>query len=128
MPTGPLGLAHPKTRGWSHDTRSSGFVLLTTWGLQSHPFLLDASVKGGEEDQRISQTQGLVGGGFPGGSICKESACNAGDPGSVPGSGGSPGEGNGNSLQYFRLGNPMHRGAWLATVHGVAKSRMRLSN
>ena len=44
--------------------------------------------------------------GFPGGSDGKESACNAGDPGSIPGSGRSPGEGNGNSLQYSRLENP----------------------
>ena len=64
--------------------------------------------------------------GFPGGSDSKESACNtgvAGDMGSIPGSGRSPGEGNGNSLQYSCLENPMDRGAWLATVHGVAKSR-----
>ena len=56
------------------------------------------------------------------------SACNAGDPGSIPGSGRSPGEGNGNPLQYSCLENPMARGAWWATVHGVAKSQTRLSN
>ena len=50
---------------------------------------------------------------FPGGSISKESACNAGDPGSIPGWGRSPGEGNGNPLQYSCLKNPMDRGAWL---------------
>ena len=61
--------------------------------------------------------------GFPGGSDGKESACNAGDPGSIPGSGRSLGEGNGNPLQYSCLENPMDRGAWWATVHGVAKSR-----
>ena len=56
---------------------------------------------------------------------------NAGDTrdvGSIPGSGRSPGEGNGNPLQYPCLENPMDRGAWRATVHGVAKSRTRLSN
>ena len=58
----------------------------------------------------------------------KVSACSAGDPGSIPGSGRSPGEGNGNPLQYSCLGNPMDRGAWWATVRGVAKSRTRLSN
>ena len=58
--------------------------------------------------------------GFPGGSDGKQSACNAGDPGSIPRSGGSPREGNGNPLQYSCLGNPMDRGAWRATVHGVA--------
>ena len=56
------------------------------------------------------------------------SACNAGDPGSIPGLGRSPGEGNGNPLQYSCLENPMDRGAWRATVHGVAKSWTRLSN
>ena len=64
--------------------------------------------------------------GFPCGSDSKESACNAGDPGSVPGSGRFPGEGNGNSLQYSCLENLMDRGAWQATVHGVAKSWTRL--
>ena len=52
----------------------------------------------------------------------KESACNAGDLGSIPGSGRSPGEGNGHPLQYSCLENPMDRGAWRATVHGVAES------
>ena len=50
--------------------------------------------------------------GFPGGLDGKESACNAGDPGLIPGSGRSPGEGNGNPLQYYCLENPMDRGAW----------------
>ena len=53
----------------------------------------------------------------------KESACYTGDAGSVPGSGRSPGEGNGNPLQYSCLGNPMDRGAWWATVRGVTRVR-----
>ena len=61
-------------------------------------------------------------------SDVKASASNVGDPGSIPGSGRSPGEGNGNPLQYSCLENPMDRGAWQATVHGVAKSRTRLSD
>ena len=61
--------------------------------------------------------------GFPGGSGGKESACSAGDPGSVPGLGRSPGEGKGYPLQYFCLENFMDRGAWRITVHGVAKSQ-----
>jgi len=65
---------------------------------------------------------------FPGGSEVKASAWNAGDLGSIPGSGRSPGEGNGTPLQYACLENPMERGAWWATVHGVAKSRTQLSN
>ena len=59
--------------------------------------------------------------GFHVGSAGKESACNAGDVGSIPGLGRSPGEGNGNPLQYSWLGNPMNTGAWWASVHGVAK-------
>ena len=66
--------------------------------------------------------------GFSGSSNGKESAYNAGDPDSIPGSGRSPGEGNGNSLQYSCLGNPMDRGAWQAAVHRVAKIRTRLTN
>ena len=66
--------------------------------------------------------------GCPGGSDGKESACNAGDLGSIPGLGRSPGEGNGNPLQYSCLENPMDRGAWWATVHGVTKSQTRLSD
>ena len=61
--------------------------------------------------------------GFPGSSAGNKSACNAGDPGSIPGSGRSPGEGHGNPLQYSCLENPMDRGAWRATVHGVTKSQ-----
>ena len=59
--------------------------------------------------------------GFLHSSVGKEAACNAGDPGSIPGSGRSPGEGNGNPLQYSCLENPMDRGAWQATVPGVAR-------
>ena len=61
--------------------------------------------------------------GFPGGSDGKESACNAGDPSSIPGLRRSPGEGHGNPPQYSCLENPMDRGAWRATVHRVAKSQ-----
>ena len=64
----------------------------------------------------------------PGGSDSKDSACNTGDLGLSPGSRRSPGEGNGDPLQYSCLGDPMDRGAWRATVHGVAKSRIRLSD
>ena len=60
--------------------------------------------------------------GSPGGSDSKESACNAGGPGSIPGLGRSSGEGNGNPLQDSCLKNSMDRGAWLVTVPGVAKS------
>ena len=65
---------------------------------------------------------------FPGGSDGKASACKAGDSGSIPGSGRSPGEGNGNPLQYSCLENSMHGGAWWAPVHGATKSQTRLSD
>ena len=64
--------------------------------------------------------------GFPGGTVVKNlpaNAANAGDMGLIPGSGRSPGEGNGNLLQYSCLGNPMDRGAWWATVYGAAKDQ-----
>ena len=60
--------------------------------------------------------------GFPRGSNSKESACNVGDPSLIPGYGRSPGEGNGNPLQYSCLENSVDRGAWQAMVHGVTKS------
>ena len=66
--------------------------------------------------------------GFPDGSEVKASAWNEGDPGSIPELGRSPGEGNGNPLQYSGLENPMEGGAWWAAVHRVAKSWTRLSN
>ena len=66
--------------------------------------------------------------GFPGGSDGKESACTAGDLGLIPGSGRFPGEGNSNPLQYYCLKNPMDRGAWRDTVHGIIKSPAQLSN
>ena len=61
--------------------------------------------------------------GFPGGSDGKETTCNVGDLCSIPGVGRSPGGGHGYPLQYSCLENPMNRGAWQATVHGVAESR-----
>ena len=71
--------------------------------------------------------------GFPDGSVVKKQKqkqklpANAGDSGLTPGLGRSPGGGNGNPLQYSCLGNSMSRGAWQATVHGIARSRTRLS-
>ena len=64
----------------------------------------------------------------PGGSVVKNLSANAGDTGSIPGSGRFPREGNGNPLQYSCLGNPMDRGALWATVHGVTESRTGLSD
>ena len=69
-----------------------------------------------------------VGVGLPCWLSAKESACNAGDSVSVPGSGRSPGEGNGNPFQYPCLEKPMERGTWQAAVHGAAKSWTRLND
>ena len=62
--------------------------------------------------------------GFPGGSVVKNLPGNSGDIGLIPGLGGSPGKENGNPLQYSCLGDPMDRGGWQATFHGVAESQM----
>ena len=77
------------------------------------------------EEDRITTPVFL---GFLGGSDSKESTCNVGDLGSIPGLGKSPGGGHGNLLQYSCLENPMDRGAWWATVHGVTKSWTRLND
>ena len=69
----------------------------------------------------------MLGLDFPGGSGSKESTCNEGDPGLIPGSGKSPGEGHGNPFQYSFPENPMDRGAWWVTVHEVAKSQTQLT-
>ena len=74
----------------------------------------------------LSEATSLM--GFPGGSVGKESPCNAGDVGLIPGSGRSPGGGHGNPLQYSYLENPRDRGAQRATVHGITKSRTQLSD
>ena len=66
--------------------------------------------------------------GFPGGSVVKNLPANAGDVGSIPGLGRSPGEENSNPLQYSCLEIPMDRGVWQATVHGFTKSQTQLSN
>ena len=66
--------------------------------------------------------------GFPGRSDNKESACNEGDSGLIPGLGSSPGKGNGNPLRYSCLENSMDRGAWWATLHRVVKGQTQLSD
>ena len=76
-------------------------------------------------------TSNVYTGSFPGSSVVKNPPASAGDardPGSIPGSGRSSGEGNGEPLQYSHLENPMDGGAWRATVHGIAKSQTQLSD
>ena len=70
----------------------------------------------------------MINWGFPGGSEVKDLPASAGDTGLIPGLGRCPGEGNGNSLQYYCLGNPMDRGVYWATVYGIAYSQTRLSD
>ena len=74
-----------------------------------------------------SNLRSLVG-SFPGSSVGKEPACSVGYLGSIPGSGRSPGEGNGKPLQYSSMENPMDTQAWQATLHGVAKHQTQLSD
>ena len=71
--------------------------------------------------------QGAYKWGFPGGTVVKNLPANAGDSGSIPESGGSPGGRNGNTLEFSCLENSMDRGAWQATVHEVTKSQTQLS-
>ena len=89
-----------------------------------------AAAKLGDKSMRLKKKCKKVAAklGFPGGSQVKASDCNTGDLGSIPGLGRTPGEGNGNPLQYSCLENPMDGGAWWATVHRVAKSQTRLSD
>ena len=70
-------------------------------------------------DNNYKITSNII--GFPGGSVVKNPPANAGDAAFIPGLGRSPGEGNGNPLQYSYLGNPMDRGDWRAAARGVAK-------
>ena len=76
---------------------------------------------------RVSRWKPELSWGFPGGAVVKNPPANVGDTGSIPGLERSPGEGNGNPLQYSCLGNSRDIGAWRATVHGVAKSWTQLS-
>ena len=117
---------------WLHHTLPTcapppTFLLKTgrekTWGHHSAPVLWWAVW-----DLVMSAFHTACPGPPSGNSDDKESTCNEGDLGSIPGLGRSPEEENGNPLQYSCLENPMDRGTWWATVHGLAKSQTRLSN
>ena len=103
----------------------SSFILSFVHSLLTHSFIAHSFITSFMhlfQDSLVhSFTQQFM--GFPVGSDCKESACNAGDLGSIPGSGRSFEEGIGYPLQYSCLGNPMDRGAWRATVPGFTKSQ-----
>ena len=119
---------------WSHITFSSQPILVRLLSLrlfwnnsyQGHQalVLLELTQHLHSEDSPWKPFALGFSKGFPGGSEVKVSACSAGDLGSIPGSGRSPGEGNGNPLQYSCLENPMEGGAWWAIVHGVTELDM----
>ena len=88
--------------------------------------VLPTDLQGGKRGWRLNKQSIANDVDFPGGSDGKASVYNAGDPGSSPGLERSPGEGNGNPLQYYCLENTMDRGAWQAAVFGIAKNRTRL--
>ena len=104
-------------------------IPLTTWAARvsaSHAEVL-ASLDPRPGDYLGASTRLLKSSlGFPGGSVVKNTPANAGDSGLIPRSGGSPGEGNGNSLHCSCLGSALDRGAWRATVHRVPKTRTPL--
>ena len=115
---------HSSTLAWKIPwTEKPGWLLLPgkSHGLRS---LVGYSPWGRKE----SDTTERLHFHFPWCSVGTESACNAGNAGSIPGWGRAPEEGNGNPLQYSCLENPIDRGAWRATVHGVAKSRTQLND
>ena len=93
-----------------------------------HSWFIHSSVDRLFDHLHFLAVRNKVAKGFPGSSKGKESACNEGELGSIPGLGRSPGEGNGNPLQYSCLEDPMDGGAWQATVHGVTKSWTRLND
>ena len=122
-------LQHHSSKAWI--LRHSAFFTVQL----SHPYMTTGKTIALTRQTSVSKVMSLLFNmlsrlvhSFPGGSEGKVSACNAGDPGSIPGLGRSPGERKGNPLQYSCLENPMDRGAWRATVHGVTKSGTRLSD
>ena len=113
-----------RTGNWAESLSNTTCLLMTrtyytSRGKKNHIF----SIKG---HVFLKYTVYTLSSGVPGGSVVKNLPANAGDPGSISGSGRSPGERNSNPLQYSCLENPMDRGAWWATVHGVAKSWIQL--
>ena len=106
------------------------YIIVSTDNWKFHTGILHKAQSGASlsDVTRMKSKGSLPTSLFPGGSEVKVSACSAGDLGLSPGSGRSPGEGNGTPLQYSCLENPMDGGAWWAAVHGVAKSQTRLSD
>ena len=131
---GPGALGRPRESGWRGRWEGG-----SGWGTHVNPWLFHFNVWQNplqlkkkylvfKKKIKLRIKMSLKNFIFPGGSEVKASACKVGDLGSIPGLGRSPGERNGNPLQYSCLENPMDRGAWWATVHGVAKSQTQLSH
>ena len=134
QPTQYSCLENPMDRGAWRATvhRSQSWIRLKRLSMGHGDTQLEAS-SGHQKfrtgfPQRFPMNTWIYSWDFPGGSDSKESACNAGDLRSIPESGRSSREGNGNPFQDFCLENPMDRGVWHATVHGVRKSWKWLSN
>ena len=107
-------------RGYMSNLCTFCLILLWTWNCSKK---IKSIKKNLEATGNLKKHLNNFAESFPGGSAVKNLPANAGDPGSIPGSGRSPGEGNGNPLQYSCLRNPTDRGAWRVTVHRVSKSR-----
>ena len=127
-PTPPL-----ETPGHSQASLAESLVEVIapfpgSWSTQGFVCTLWASLVGMKFDCKHDFAPATILLGFPGDSDGKESACSAGHLGLMTGLGRSPGEGNGNPLQWSCLENPMDRGPWWAPVHGVTKSQTQLSN
>ena len=118
----------PSCQGNSWLKRPLNDILLYDHHLSSHPIGYGMACTQCPLSSMSFKWKVLSGMGFPGGSEGKASACNAGDLGLIPGWRRSPGEGNGNLLQYPCLKNPMDGEAWWATVHAITKSWIQLSN
>ena len=127
----PKDLAHlpsPTPRGWGTHPSRQGFAG-TSYGCPPPPVRPSRAEAVLHFLNELFYFHGSIQTeGFPGASDSKESACNTGDLGLIPGSGRSPGEENGYPFQYSCLENFMDKGAWWATVHGVSKSQTRLSD
>ena len=114
-------MASTRQSQWQAVPRQTRFLLSDIKSQGSRDYIPEAESK----DYMLGPAYGRR--CFPGGSVVENSPANARDSGLIPGSGRSPGKGDGNPHQYSCLRNPMDRGAWQATVHGVAKSWTQLT-
>ena len=122
---GGRGAGWPPGGWWEGAPQSQGGVIHNIWGEGRKKRESDKGATKGRQACTRAQESSVIwleaGAGLPWWLSSKESTCNVGDQGLIPGAGRSTGEGNGNPLHYSCLGNPMDRGAWWATVHEVSK-------